>query len=986
MAPYIRPAPVLHGANGERIQRVVEIGGQVRSPGGADRVVPQVAVLPRIADQVVQLAFGALILHAYGLVEDLAEYLLRQLHLLQAAGLSPDGARSGLRILVGWPKGLRFVVPIHHDELPDQTPSLLELIEEMPVEELVAVLARRPALFVDDGPMLAADLEELANVLDVVPDFGFVMHEFDLPTFQVLQLLILAGDRGSSDHPQMGLVSQSTVEPLLPSGTTFADLAPAIETLVALGLAWRAPGETLIVSEGIAATIVTPFSLGPLSATMFEMAEVRELWDIAKTLEADLASAKLGHLLGPVPDLGQRRDLAVEGVLRRWVAGFFAAPTLLRAVIGGASDETQALLKRTAHGHPIVQGDFDRWAQMALDQTSWEIASPAIGIGSTGLPPEEWLLQRGFLQMVDWDAAVLVREVALLERGGTPLDQLAQRPVAEPSGGVVDQEAVDAEGLGAAHSTIRRISELVERWGSAPPAALKAGGIGKRVLNAVAEEGGSSIHDAFFAVSLARSAGLVANSYATPTPTTTRKSTKSPKPSAQIVVTPDAGLWLQASAPYRWAHLAISWLRTGASLSAPHGGASSSGSPAMVALDPDPDIDPAAPRRRIVFLDTLASLPPGVGWSREELADEMLFVRPTSIDLSPSICARAKAYLLQWASEEPYGDDGEYGDEVVDERTQSRALMMATGDVLVSEAYQLGLVASGRLTALGEAVQRGNELLAVGETDASWAEFVARVAKTFEDSSPADTEHFAVQADHTIVAMGRLRPDLAQGLLAFADRESVGAADAFRITEATLGRAFDRGHTGPDIVTFIETHAVGVIPQNTRYLIADVERRHGHLRVHRGLCVVLADDPAVLADAASHRQLKKAALRVIAPTVAVSDAEPVALLQALRAAGFLPVDGDAQLESMPGAHGAGPVVRLGAGDERRGSGERVAAASPDLPPLPLLPKRLNPVGLDATSQMSEVSELLASQGLLGSFEAQLRGYVERLRTVSGLRA
>ena len=76
------------------------------------------------------------------------------------------------------------------------------------------------------------------------------------------------------------------------------------------------------------------------------------------------------------------------------------------------------------------------------------------------------------------------------------------------------------------------------------------------------------------------------------------------------------------------------------------------------------------------------------------------------------------------------------------------------------------------------------------------------------------------------------------------------------------------------------------------YLIDDVARRHGQLRVGMAASFVRCEDPALLAQAISAPAVEQLEVRLLAPTVAVSQAPITEVLAALRAAGFAPAAED----------------------------------------------------------------------------------------------
>lgn len=196
----------------------------------------------------------------------------------------------------------------------------------------------------------------------------------------------------------------------------------------------------------------------------------------------------------------------------------------------------------------------------------------------------------------------------------------------------------------------------------------------------------------------------------------------------------------------------------------------------------------------------------------------------------------------------------------------------------LAEATQLGLVALGALTSAGRA------LLDDGPAPA---------AKRMADSMPEPLDHVLVQADLTVVAPGPLEPALAADIAAVADVESAGSATVYRVTESSVRRALDMGHTAEDLHELFRTRSRTPVPQGLTYLIDDVARRHGRLRGGAAASFLRCDDPVLLAEVAAHPAAARLELRRIAPTVLVSPVPLADVLEELRGAGFAPAAEDA---------------------------------------------------------------------------------------------
>jgi hypothetical protein len=155
---------------------------------------------------------------------------------------------------------------------------------------------------------------------------------------------------------------------------------------------------------------------------------------------------------------------------------------------------------------------------------------------------------------------------------------------------------------------------------------------------------------------------------------------------------------------------------------------------------------------------------------------------------------------------------------------------------------------------------------------------------------PTSLDECIVGADMRIVVAGPPSPELAAGLRRIGDLEAVAPARVFRLTEASVRGALDRGMSAPEILAFLESRSRTGIPQTVAVLIEDVGRRHGRLRVGTASFYVRGDDPVLLAELAASRQLRGLRPRLIAPTVALVEARSQDdVLEALRKARLMPV-------------------------------------------------------------------------------------------------
>jgi hypothetical protein len=125
-------------------------------------------------------------------------------------------------------------------------------------------------------------------------------------------------------------------------------------------------------------------------------------------------------------------------------------------------------------------------------------------------------------------------------------------------------------------------------------------------------------------------------------------------------------------------------------------------------------------------------------------------------------------------------------------------------------------------------------------------------------------------------------------LSVIADVDSTGGATVFRFSEASIRRGIDAGRTGTDITGFLAQHSKTPVPQALEYLIGDVARRHGSLRVGAASAYVRCDDETLLTSLLADPKLAALHLTRLASTVLVSTSPPDFVLERLVDAGFAP--------------------------------------------------------------------------------------------------
>ncbi|WP_086821836.1 helicase-associated domain-containing protein [Allokutzneria sp. NRRL B-24872] len=194
------------------------------------------------------------------------------------------------------------------------------------------------------------------------------------------------------------------------------------------------------------------------------------------------------------------------------------------------------------------------------------------------------------------------------------------------------------------------------------------------------------------------------------------------------------------------------------------------------------------------------------------------------------------------------------------------------------EAELLGVLAADTLSPLGE------HLLAVPDE----AEELARRCAPMLPEAPCSV---ILQSDLTAVVTGQPSLAVARLLVAAAVSEARGSAGMWRFSPASVRAAFDAGWDSAELLAELRAISERELPQPLEYLVNDVARRHGHVRVRSTRSCVVADE-ATITEILHTRSLGALCLRRLAPTVAASSADTADVLAGLRAAGLAPVAED----------------------------------------------------------------------------------------------
>ncbi|MGK5544870.1 helicase-associated domain-containing protein [Streptomyces sp. URMC 127] len=524
-----------------------------------------------------------------------------------------------------------------------------------------------------------------------------------------------------------------------------------------------------------------------------------------------------------------------------------------------------------------------REATAVLDRLLW---GPPYGtVTADPAPHLRWLLDRGLLLPAATGSVVLPREVALHLRAGRA--HRAPEPTAPELAPATPHSAhtVDATAAGQAFAALSAVEELLTSWESDGPLVLRAGGLSARDLKRAAALLDTTEAAAAFWIELAYAAGLLASDG---------------EVDERYAPTPAYDDWLHLPAEQRWARLAGAWLA--ATRTAGLAGGRDAKSRLLNALGPDLDRAPA-PEVRHRVLTLLASLPPGTSVAPETLLARLHWERPPRTPAEPGT-EDLRTRLARWALAEA---------ELLG--VTNRGALSGPGRALLGSPEEDA--ASGPAgTPTGAAPHRPL-------TDAEAGARTVRAAAALAPLLPEPLDHILLQADLTAVAPGPLKRPLARMLSVLADVESKGGATVYRFTPASVRRALDAGQTAADLKAFLTEHSRTPVPQPLAYLVDDVARRHGHLRVGAASSYLRCDDEAVLAEILADRRSAPLRLRRLAPTVLAAQVAPDALLEGLRDMGYAPAAESAE----------GDVVVTRA-DARRTPPRTAPAPVPEGPPAP----------------------------------------------------
>ena len=302
-------------------------------------------------------------------------------------------------------------------------------------------------------------------------------------------------------------------------------------------------------------------------------------------------------------------------------------------------------------------------------------------------------------------------------------------------------------------------------------------------------------------------------------------------PDDKILPTHQFDIWLTQNASVKWQLLASAWLST----SRVSGLVGKEGSKNVAPLGPELDRSSATTTRRL----TLTLLQEN---SQIAVDIDSLFAAATWLAPAKRAGGLQKDYIL-WA---------------------------------MREAEWLGITGQGVLSSYGADFLTGGDSTSV-DTDL-----------------PKAVDHILIQSDNTAIAPGPLEHEVAQELALIADVESRGGATVFRFSEGSIRRGLDHGRTGEEIAKFLAKTSKTPMPQPLEYLIADVAKKHGKLRVGNTASFIRCEDSALITQILGDKRLDVLGLRKIAPEVLICGHDATEAMSILRSCGYLPAAEDSR--------------------------------------------------------------------------------------------
>ncbi|WP_330458482.1 helicase-associated domain-containing protein [Streptomyces sp. NBC_00820] len=726
------------------------------------------------------------------------------------------------------------------EEKPAAPRSLAEALRARDDASLAALLRSRPDLITP----VPTDLTQLATRAGTRASVLRALERLDRFALQTAEALAVAPDPASYDTV-LGLIAGDAED-----ATVTAALPRAVATLREQALVWGEDDRLRLVRTARELLAPSPQHPSPTG-----------LGPSVREATAGMSPGRIQEIVGTA-GLPSTHD-SVSAVTT--LTDLFTDRKAMAALLEEAPKASLEVLSRLVWGPPYGQ----------------VTAEPAAHL--------RWLLDRGLLLPTTPGTVVLPREVALHLRAGRAHRAPEPLPPTVEPAATHNPQVVDATAAGQAYTALATVEELLKDWYEGGPAVLRAGGLSVRDLKRTAVALDVSEPVAAFWVELAYAAGLLA---------------ADGEADERYAATPAYDAWLERPPADRWTGLAEAWLvatRTPGLV-----GGRDAKERALSALGQGLDRS-AAPEVRHRVLTLLAGLPAGAAPATESVLARLRWERPLRGPQQDGEDLRSRLARWTLSEAELLGVTGRGALSA-----HGRALLgtpPAEPGAPVSPAEPAAPAVTGHPSApsgpgdklpfhhhhhrpaapaepLSPAGLPGSPTHPAAPEQV--AARIAAAARLLAPLLPEPLDHVLLQADLTAVAPGPLERPLADVLGVLADVESKGGATVYRFTPASVRRALDAGRTAADLHAFLTAHSRTPVPQPLAYLIDDVARKHGHLRVGAASAYVRCDDDSLLNEILADKRAGSLRLRRLAPTVLAAQCDPAGLLEGLRAMGYAP--------------------------------------------------------------------------------------------------
>ena len=712
---------------------------------------------------------------------------------------------------------------------------------------LLALLRARPDL-VHPVP---TDLAHLSMRATTRPSVARAVDRLDRWTLQVLETVLALTTPTAARAVRNALTARPPdLQPTAQQAVTPAAVDAALDRLREIALVWGGNDDIQVVRA-------VPDVLGPHPAG---------LAGSVRALLPTYPPARIADLAGSLGRPTRGDPVADAAAIAEVLADDRSCQRLIDEAVQAGGPGVTAVLERLTWGPPT--GRVEDAGRVVTAETA--------------TTPVDTLLARGLLVATDPHTVALPLEVALhLRHGATfrvpaptpppadvaagepgqsdgPPAQIPPQPAARtatprPPSATARRKAqaeqvarADSTGTGTALEVLRLIDALAVSWEAHPPGLLRSGGVGTRDIKRLAATLGVPESTAVLLIEVAGAAGLV------------NADDDGWLPTAAY------DLWGQAEPATRWEMLARAWLEM---TRAPGMvGQHDSRDKVVAPLGAEAESGLAAQVRQRV-LTALAQLPPGTPAAGPEALVADLAWR------LPRRGGRLRDDLARWS---------------------------------LAEADALGITGSGALTGYARLLLDSGTGEAGTRSAGGSVPTGSAVAAALRSGLPEPVDTVLLQADLTAVAPGVLRREVAAELGMIAEVESAGAGTVYRFTPDSLRRGLDAGRTAAGVHAFLAAHSTTGVPQPLTYLVDDVARRHGSTRVGVASAYVRCVDETSTTTLLADRRVAGLHLRLLAPTVAVTDAPADMVLERLRTAGYAPA-----------AEGPDGAVVVGSGEVAR---------------------------------------------------------------------